>query len=50
MTIVVRKGHIRHLCHVKNVKVRNGLMEWVPKDFVTNPQGHAISWGPKLTF
>lgn len=40
------KGYIRPLCHVRNVKVPNGTMAWIPKCFLGNPQG-PISWVPK---
>lgn len=33
------KCHIRPLCHVRNTKVSNGVIAWIPKCLNTNPQG-----------
>lgn len=41
------KGHIRPICHIRNAKVPNGTMTWIPKYSLTNPSG-LTSLVPKL--
>lgn len=32
------KGHIKPLCHLRNIRVPNGKMTWIPKCASTNPK------------
>lgn len=41
------KGHIRPLCHIRNIQVSNGKMIRIPKCNSTNPEGPTCR-GPKL--
>lgn len=43
------KGHIRPIYDVRNVKLYNGTMAWIPKYSLTNPQG-PTSCLPKFPF
>lgn len=33
------KGHIRSLCHIRNIQVQNGKIRWILKCTPTNPRG-----------